>query len=509
MKFNKGGNEIVLLWPKLVPATDSENTAAYPSSDSSRPSPDSSCPAQEESNTATKSGLTTLADLPHPDLLWPAALINLQARNRQQRSYLLPLAASAFVISALIALALGPLELGMLMANSDAGYTSQIVHNLALKIILPLTSLIALFDFALIIQLFCHPNIKHRVITASIAASLIEIAVIWIFGFLQNLLPHHFLLVALGVSMVLVLILFFINSQYVATANLALWLKITLGALAVIALVEAILGGVYLVSHLTAPNNLEVDRVEAAQVEARVEGVPPTLSNLVFTLCDGKYQVVHLSQSTQAGLFECSDNGEVYSVSELTPASDNPTSGLATYLGTTKDKTITTAFSNSYYLYRSLPQVLSEDELVLMFPASSEQELIDSFTPMLLAYWQNHNDHNLFLNVFYNQNLTQITGTRDYILGSAMSTMVMAEGLPHGLTRTGVSNGKTVEYHYRADTELTALNELGADPSLYAVSTREALTTHRHIALHLTAGETFDQATLQNRLWESFVGGAE
>ncbi len=517
-----GDDAELLLWPSNL-----ERAASASSSQAQAPQP-TVAGASKVSPAAAGLFDDTLRE--SADLLWPAALINQQARMQKQHNYTLPLAIIAFVFSCLLGLAIGPLQLIMIAATNNYNWVTTIFYNSTLNVVLPTASVIAALAIAALVMLWLRPTLKQRTIIALAIGSLAELGIIWWFGYVQILPPPQLMLILIATAVIGFLAILFINKQYVATPDLSPIAKVVTIIVGLIAAVEMIAGVVYLFGRTNSDDDSELAHLTVLQMEARVEDVPEVLSDLVFTVCNQqRYQVIYLSENqtienndadnnaepnnnltnTAAGLFECTGSGEVYSVAQSDVALKDTVTGSATYLGTTKDKAITLAFPNTYYLYRSLPDVLSEDELAIMFPATSEQELIDNLTPMLLSYWQNHSDHNLYLNAFYNSDLSQIHGTGDYILMSALGTMVMVEGLPHGINMRGVANGEFTNYLFHADTELAALNEFGALPDRYAISTREALMTKRHISIHLAANEPLDYDGLAARLWEAFTGGVE
>lgn len=444
------------------------------------------------------------------DLLWPAELINQQARLCKQRDYTLPLAILTFGLSFVLGLAVGPLQLIMIATTHNYNWVTTIFYNSVLRFVLPIAGILAIIDLVILGMVLLKPTLKQRTVITLVLGSLVEIGAIWVFGYYNILPPPQLILVLVVVSVLFVMATLFINKQYVAKPELGLLMKAFIAMVGVVAVVELILSGIYIFQPTNTQDDSEIAHLTVLQAEARTEGVSERLSDLVFAVCNNsRYQVVYTGEHSDAGIFECTESGEVYSVMEYDLELKDTITGGATYLGTTKDKIIAVAFPNTYYLYRSLPNYLSEDELAIMFPATSEQELVDNLAPMLFNFWQEHNEHNLYLNVFYNSDLGQIDGTRDFVLMSALGTMVMVEGLPRGLTMQSVANGESADYLFHADTELLALNELGSLPEHYAYSTREALTTHRHISLHLVANEPIEYDDLVQRLWDSFTGGIE
>lgn len=439
-------------------------------------------------------------------LLWPSKLINELARLRQRRDFSRPVAIFSFIISLILAIAIGPAQLFLIASTGDYNWVTTVYFPEALRYTLLVSGIVAIIDFGALILAWRSRPKRTRTTIALVTSSLIIIGLIWLASQIIGWQPHHITITLLGALIFCLIILLLLSKQYITEQYNNLLTKITLVLLMISALFSAI-GGFRYYQASSEVDPVKISQISANQAAARIEGVSELLSNAVFTLCNGKYQIVFLSELHAAGLFECTKTGDIYSANELTSTSGRTISTATTYLGTISDPTISRAFPNSYYLYRSLPQALSEDELVLMLPASSEQELIDNFAPLLLAYWQTNNQRNLFINVFYNKNLDEISSTKDYILMAALETMARTDKLPHGNTIVGYHQGQKVNYRYFEDEDQYALNELGADPTLYANSTRYALTTQRHISLHLQAGQELDPATLRTTLQESLTGG--
>lgn len=443
------------------------------------------------------------------DLLWPASLINEQARSGTRRSWAIPLATFAFILSIIAAFIIGPLQMILVAAILDYNWVTIVYFPNALHFTLIATGFIALIGFVgLILSWRTHP--KPTYVSATlILGSLIEIALIWISGRITSWAPHVLSLILLIVAASFIIAALLINKQFFRKAHNSPFAKTVLSLLMVFALTEAILSAIYVFEPAFTHNPAEVEQLATAHEQAQLPGVSRNLSDLTYVLCNSPYQLIYQAQDGDSGLFECSNSGEVYSVQETPERSNKSVFGAAMYLGTTHDGEVSLAFPNARYLYRTLPNTSAEAELVLMYPAASEQELVDNIVQPLLGYWQKHHDQNLFINIFYNDDFSQVNSTRDFVLMAALDTMVMTASLPRGNTLQGYFNGIIAPYYYEADTALKALRELGSTPELYANSSRIALTDSRHISLHLAAKTELTSETLRELLQNSFVGGIE
>ncbi len=441
------------------------------------------------------------------DLLWPAGLINEQANARKQRNFAKPLALTTFILSLILGFVAGPVQLILLFTTSDYTWTTNIYFPSALRAILLIASVLGLLNLiALIIAWRSQPQTARTTIALA-TGSLAMLISIWIFGDLLSLQPHQLTLSLACVAVVFILVALFVNKQFTDRHKLSLITEIALSMLSVASVLVIGFGPFYLYRLSTPQDSEQLVQLATAQAAARIDGVPASLSDLTFALCQGKYQVIYLDEPSHSGLFECLKNGEVYSVTDLNLPVVSTFRAAATYLGTTKNSDVSLAFPTASYLYRSLPGALNESELVLLVSALSETELVDNITQPILTYRQAHSADNLFLNIFYLPDLSVIKTTRDYILAAALDTMIMTNQLPHGNTIRSYYNGDMIDYVYQPDTNLAALNAIGASRELYPTAVWEALKVHRHLSLHLTADEELTADSLHERLQDSFIGG--
>lgn len=453
-------------------------------------------------------------DLIHPDnsyndLLWPARLINEQARLSQHRNFSIQIAIAALILSLILGFVVGPAQLILIATILDYNWVSASYLPTAMHYCLILSSLACLFCIiSLILSLRAKP--KTAVITIYIVCStLAELTLLWLAGCVISLEPHQFTLIYLIIFILSILVLLFLNKQYFHNHHLTTPFKIVIAAFILLSILETSFTGAYLIDYAKQVDPDRLAQLSNEQLAARVDGVPTMLSDFTHQLCNSKYSVIYLSSTTPSGLFECVKNHDVYSVEDLGIRNANSIRAAATYLGTTLNPEVSAAFPNSHYLYRSMPNTLNEDELALMVPAHNEEELVGLITPQILAYWQSHSARDLHLSVFYNDDIASVATTKDFILMSALETMALIDKLPSGNTRHGYLDDKIIAYIYQPDHKLNALNELGANPSLYPISSRYALTTHRHISIRLKAHENLDEDALRTKLTGSFTGGLE
>lgn len=454
------------------------------------------------------------ADLVGVDLLWPASLINRQARARKRRSLALPVAVLAFVCSIVLAVVVGPIQLILLAFHSaDYNWVTEIYFPEALRYALLGGAVVAAIDLAVLAMLWQRRDWRNNAVPVMVFGSLTEVILVWLLGSTGEWQPHQVSLILIAVMLVFVVIVLFVGKQEVLPDGKSALARVMLGCTAVSAVVLMLGCLNYFWQTADHTDQNQLNEISAKQVEARVEGVLPVVSDVVFTLCEsGKYQVVYQAEDLRHGMYECVGSGDVYSVGGAVALETNRSwqiDALATYLGTTKNHAVTMAFPNAYYLYRSIPQVLKYDELVLMVPAGTEREFLDNITVQMLEYWQANNGHNLHLSAFYSNDISAIMGTKDYILVAALETMAASEKLPKGNIIKGVYDGRMANYIFKPETELVALNELGLHPEAYANSSLHALTTHRHISVWLEAGEEFDYDTLHAKLEGSLVNASE
>lgn len=442
------------------------------------------------------------------ELLWPAKLINQQARLAQRKDYSRPVAIAAFVFSIIASIAIGPVQLVLVATMLDYNWVTATYFPRALHYIFFFATLISLVDLAaLILAWRSSPQRTYQTIVLS-AGSLALLGTILFAGCVTTLQPHQLTLVLLGITLAFIMINLLVSKQYFSSTKNSTVTKAILSLMMACSVLVASLNLVNLVQSRAESNPERLTEMTIEMQNAKLRDVPMMLSDLTYLLCNGKYKLVFLAEDKTNGLFECAENGEVYSVRDLEQRNINSIRGAATYLGTTRDKTISMSFPTALFLYRNIPGALAEDELVLMYPASSEVELIDNVTPQLLSYWNDHNERGLYVNIFYNTNISEVTSTKDFVLMAAMDTMSLVDQLPNGNIRHGPADGKMFTFIYETDPELKALNELGADPELYADSTRTSLTTFRHLSLRLQPDEYYDYVTLRDKLKASFVDPA-
>lgn len=523
-----GNNTGALLWPNrsvmqsifalhplnltLSPTKRTSRFTEYtPLSADHTPQPEADTPQsinhtpQLAQHTPDSAQHASMTDEHTSQLLWPVNLIHELSERRSEHNFALPLAITTFVLSIILGIIIGPLQLILMASTADYTWVTSIYYPAALKCVLLISSFVAVLGLVALILAWRAQQAKARLTIILIAGSLAEILTVWFFGGVRAWQPHHLTLVFIIITLIFAVLALLASKQYThPSAKLSPGVQISLTMLSALSVISVIIGPFYLSQTSSATNSAEVAELAAAQAQARVAGIPSLLSDLTFTLCNGKYQVLYFDEASASGLFECSESHEVYSVADPQLPTVNTVHGLAMYLGTTQNPAISRTFPTAYYLYHNLPEVLPEAELTLITSAFSETELLDNITQPILKYWQDHQT-DLYLNIFYTNSLSTIDSTSDYVLLAALGTISMSDQLPHGNILQGYYNGKIVDYNFQPDTELTALNNFGATPALYPVAIREALRSHRHISVHLQTDATYDLDSMRELLQNSFT----
>lgn len=446
----------------------------------------------------------TVTEIETAELLWPAKLINQQAHLAKRKDYSKPLALFGFIMSILLGVVVGPAQLVLIAVMLDYNWVTSTYYPRALNYVFFFASLNALIDLAaLILAWNSRPKRTYQTI-ALVIGSLVILSIIWLAGCIVSWQPHELTLILMAVTLVFLMIILLLSKQYIRTSKNHTSTKLALTILMAISILVSSFSVVYLIESQANNNPARIEEMTIEMQNSRIQGVPNLLSDLTYLLCADKYQIVYLTDSKSSGIFEC-NNGNVYSVEDINQRNSNSIRGAATYLGTTRNNDVSLSFPTSRYLYRSMPDLLDSDELVLMYPAQTEIELLDNITLQLLNYWQNHSNRALFVSIFYNTNLDSVISTNDFILMAALGTLTLIDQLPGGNTRHGPYEGEMLAYIYEPDDDLKALGELGAQPKLYADSTRESLTTLRHLSVRLNPGETYDYDTLRAKLQASFI----
>lgn len=480
------GVESVLLWPSVE-----EMSALYRLSRPYQPN------LVDNENTA--------------DLLWPAHLINEQARRREPKNWSIPLAILAFALSSILGFIVGAVQLILIATTQDYGWVTTVYYPATLDQVLFFANFALLFNLAaLILAWRAKPRSAH-IVTALATGTILELGLIWLSGCIAPWQPHQLALALTAILLVFWVLALMANRQYLTHTTNTLTMKAILATLMAFTVTEFLFtAGYYIEQAAISPTErAHLTATAEAQAAAKLEEVPANLSNLVYFACKSNYSIVYLSRNAESGLFECTNNNDVYSVTDPYRQNSSIIYGSATYLGTTNNLEISQAFPDTKYLFRSLPRALDQDELAIMYAAENRDDLVAKLAPALLEYIQTHPDRTLVLNAFYTSILENIATTKDFVLMSALNTMTMVDSLPNGSTHRSYYNDAVVKYILQPDEKLTAMNELGTTPKLYAKEALIALKSNQHISITIPAHSTFTLPELQQQLFKSFVGGSQ
>lgn len=460
-----------------------------------------------------------LSDQETLELLWPTDLIAELSKKRNFHPWGTALSVTNFIISSLIAFALGPLQLIILVISGDYVMLTEDFMPIALRISLMLTGIIAISNVVAMIQTWREENDDNISSGLLGLGSGLIILAIWLTTFILPLQPHVMTILMLG------LIILAGFGAYLAHRFVPVdiekrtpgWLKLLLAFIITLSVGEAVATFIYIVTQASTAEQSQVELQElgAAQTAARIDGVSSGLSDLVFTLCGGAYNGVYLpSNIVDSGIFECDVSRNVFAVSGPNdPATDSRTDtvllGSAFYFGTTYNQLVANYFpveTGAKYLYRDLSTTEYPSELILLLPAPDEAYLVEAYIENLTGYINARNkDHDLLLSLFYAPEINTVVSTKDYILLAAADTLSLVDHLPDGNRLSGYLNGKRGTYIYTPDTNLAALQELASSPLLYSSQTFDALKLNRHITALIQRNHEYTADELRDLLWNSFV----
>lgn len=447
------------------------------------------------------------------DLLWPSELVKERAALRRQRPWSPALGIASLILATLIALALGPMQLVLMVITQNYLFVTETYFPVALRISLLLTGLLAVAIIITIIRAWREQPPRSSMTAAAGIGVIIIAAFIWLDAFVLHLSANALTATTIILVIAAWVAIYFTSKRLFSTDRPTSPLAISFAGVFAFALVEVALTGVYLFSQTNTAEESQIalEQLGQAQAAAHIDGITPELSDLVYTLCQGNYDPVYiLNGSTDTGLFECRESHEVYSVSgpsEPVNANSSTIIGSAFYFGKTSDPFVANYFPNdtgAKYLYRDLVETENPSELVLLLPAESEEALVNNYLDRFLSLANDPNRNAIILNVFYTNELNTVVSTRDFILIAAVDTISMLSWLPHGMNLQGYLNGRYGAYLYTLDSQLGALNELAANPLVYSSQTRDALNSRRRISILLESGRQYTADELRDLLWASF-----
>lgn len=478
--------------------------------------------------------------IPDEGLVWPTHLIEEIARARKPRNVQLRISRALFFIGSLAALAAGPAQLALIAFFQDTEWVRTVYAPTSGKIALGIFILLSLILIPQLLKTLQNlretvnnpftnvqpfsAKVRHRTLVYAFGLFALNL-IVWL-GVMLELTPQ----ILTAVVCALVLIIPFLS---LCVQRDVLPSRLGYMPLQIFLVIAMALPGLQIVLSFFAfyeepPEPIDytaIERLAEAQTAARVDGVPPVLSDLVFAICGNQpYSVVFMSVTNpNSGLFECM-NHEVYSVAGPIETSETTILGRAFYFGTTSDALISRYFpasTGAKYLFRdfrpadktttsatgtsSKPRATEQlpSELVLLLPGTSDEELVTNNLSSIANLIREHGATELRFSLFYNDNLDTVLTTRDFILIAATGTITLNDWLPHGDTYQSIIDGQPGTYQFEIDHDLSALLDLGADPTLYSAQTRDAIKSHRHITTTFSGTLTSD--ALRTQLLEGFV----
>ncbi|MBP5675026.1 hypothetical protein J6W91_01705 [Candidatus Saccharibacteria bacterium] len=225
------------------------------------------------------------------------------------------------------------------------------------------------------------------------------------------------------------------------------------------------------------------------------------LAEMVYLICSEKdYNIVY-QNDPDTGLFECTDNTEVYSVTDPhAEKSGYMKTASASFIGATYDEAVEQFFPGVKYVYQNYLNADIDPTLILLIEANSEQEALGKIVEPLYKYITKINEkyvEDVRVAVFYTESLNTVKTTRDVIVMAGATGI--ADWMPHG-------NGFG-DYMFTPD-DTASLREILATPSLYSTDTRNALKFHRHIEytfrnVKSNISSSSQIYTILNNYWEN------
>jgi len=450
-------------------------------------------------------------------LLWPNNLIHELSESTTRSHWATPLMMVSFILASILALLLGPIQLLVLAFSGDYLMTTEVFFPVALKISMIASGIIAILTIVALIQTWREQS-KYSLTNAILGfgVSLITLF-IWLAAFGINFKPYQMTILMLLALIIPLVVAVVTRKVHYETEQKHLALHSLLVIAIALVAVETVFDATFLFIDISGKEKVqtEIELIGTAQQAARTEGVPDGLSDLVFTLCSGQYDVVYQSEElADTGIFECKNSHDVYVASGPLEAqakykTNSVVTGSAFYLGTTDSTLVSQYFpsdSGVRYLYRELKDREEPSELVLLVPAMNEQEVlarvVDPLTNLINAHASQNQD--LRVSIFYNSELNSVYNTRDFIILAAADTIALNDYLPNGGSLTGYVDGRSGTYIYRPDTELKILADLGAKPLVYSAQTRNAITANRHITFVAEKGRQYSAEEVLNMMSYSF-----
>ncbi len=475
----------------------------------------------DNTNTA-KPSFSHLAPLKQNDrellnLLWPTSLIKeLNDSAHARTHWSTPLAVTAFVLTSLIATVLGPIQLLLLMTTGDYLFVTTVYFPIALQICMITSGVVTIMTIVALIQTW-REQPRHSLMNSIFGlGNALMFFVMWLVMFGISFRPHTLSIILLLIFIATLAGALMARKAAYTTEQNHLVLHGLLLIAALLAGVETVFDATFIILQISGAERTQstLEQLGEAQKAARNEQISSQLSDLVFTICNGNYDIVYLpNDPTNTGLFQCKGSQDVYTMTgplevQADLRTDSVVTGAAFYLGTTSSDFVNTYFppeTGVRYLYRDLSGTENPSELVLLAPADSEETLLNNLAEPLtnLINANAPSGKAMRISIFYNPELNSVYTTKDFVIIAAADTLALIDYLPNGKNISGYVDGRSGTYLYRQDNELQALVSLGANPLAYSNQVRAAVTNNRHISL-LVEPLTYSAEEVRNMMSLSF-----
>lgn len=124
------------------------------------------------------------------NLLWPRRLMDELATSRRRHNWATPLAITNYILASLLALAVGPIQLILLVLTQDYVMVTEVYYPNIMKIALLVSGLVAISTAVTAYRAWREQPKRSLMVSVLGISTTIVILIIWIAGFLVNFKPN-------------------------------------------------------------------------------------------------------------------------------------------------------------------------------------------------------------------------------------------------------------------------------------------------------------------------------
>lgn len=228
------------------------------------------------------------------------------------------------------------------------------------------------------------------------------------------------------------------------------------------------------------------------------KGISSQLGSMSFALCRNGFDIVHqISGDGEDAIIQCKSSDDIYELHSAYEKRNGYIIASAVYYGTTKNETLARYFPNQLYIYKNLRNSSYNEEVYLLLQADSIEEVVKKYAEPLYEYIKEQNatyHTNIDFEILYNEDLSSVTTTKDYIILAGGLHNIVNDWLPNG---NGFNGPRGENYIFYGVDELKVLNDLAMNPGSYSEQTRSAVKFHPHLSFSITNGGQITLEELQ------------